>query len=124
MDKYDPTMSPKPHWWQCSFFVTNSNCSSGVHLFVLVVVIEPSMHVYLWDAKGSELSIWPLIQELRDKGIPLTAKLLDYQRFDGWTCGYLPKFVAAIVADGPSPPTPMSTPPPPPFHPPLGGVTA
>ena len=46
------------------------------------------MHVFLWDAKGSELYLRPLIQQLRDKGIPLTAKALGFQHHDGWTCGY------------------------------------
>ena len=46
------------------------------------------MHVYLWDAKGSELYMWLVIQQFRNKGIPLTAKPLGFQRFDGWTCGY------------------------------------
>ena len=46
------------------------------------------MHVYLWDAKGSELYMRPLIQQIRDKGIPLTAKPLGFQPFDGWTCRY------------------------------------
>ena len=46
------------------------------------------MHVYLWDAKGSELYMRPVIQQLRDKGIPLTTKPLGFQRLDGWTCGY------------------------------------
>ena len=46
VDKCDPTMSPKPHWWQRSFFLTNSGFSSGVHWFILGVVVEPPMHVY------------------------------------------------------------------------------
>ena len=46
------------------------------------------MHVYLWDAKGSELYMRPLIQQLRDKGILLTAKPLGFQCLDSWTCGY------------------------------------
>ena len=46
------------------------------------------MHVYLWDAKGSELYMRPLIQQLRDKGMPLTAKHLGFQRLDCWTCSY------------------------------------
>ena len=45
VDKCDPTMSPKPHWWQRSFYLTNSDCSSGVHWFVLGAVVEPAMHV-------------------------------------------------------------------------------
>ena len=44
-----------------------------------------AMHVYLWDAKGSELYMRPLIQQFRDKGIPLTAEPLGFQRLDGWT---------------------------------------
>ena len=46
------------------------------------------MHVFLWDAKGSELYIRPLIQQLCDKGIPLNAKALSFQNHDGWACGY------------------------------------
>ena len=46
------------------------------------------MHVFLWDAKGSELYMRTLIQQLRDKGIPLTAKALGFQHHDSWTCGY------------------------------------
>ena len=30
----------------------------------------------------------PLIQQLRDKGIPQTVKALGFQHHDGWTCGY------------------------------------
>ena len=30
----------------------------------------------------------PFIQQLRNKGIPLTAKALGFQNHDGWTCGY------------------------------------
>ena len=88
VDSCDPTMSPKPHWWQHSFFVTKNDCSSRVHWFVLGEVVEPPMHLYLWDTKGSELYMRPLVQQLRDKGIPLTANPLGFQRFDGWTCGY------------------------------------
>ena len=94
MDKCDRSMSGKPHWWQCSFFFTNSDCSSGVHWFVLGAVVEPAMHVFLWDAKGSELYMRPLIQQLRDKGIPLTAKTLGFQNHNGWTGGYqLPRLL-------------------------------
>ena len=64
-------------------FLTNSDCTSGVHWFVLGVVVKPSMHVYLWDAKGSELYMRPLIQQFRAKGAPLTVKLLGFQQFDG-----------------------------------------
>ena len=47
------------------------------------------MHVYyLRDAKGSELYTQPLIEERHDKGIPLTAKPLGFQRLDSWICGY------------------------------------
>ena len=46
------------------------------------------MHVHLWDAKGSELHMQPLISQLRDKGIPLTTKPFSFQPFDGWTCSY------------------------------------
>ena len=46
------------------------------------------MHVFLWDVKGSQLYMRPLIQQLRDKGIPLTAKALGFQNHDGWMCGY------------------------------------
>ena len=42
------------------------------------------MHVYLWDAKGSELYMRPIIQE----GIPLTAKSSGFQRSDGLICGH------------------------------------
>ena len=55
-------------------FSANNDCSYGVHWFVLGVVVEPAMHVCLWYAKGSELYMRPLIQQLCDKGIPLTAK--------------------------------------------------
>ena len=44
--------------------------------------------MYLWDAKGSELYMRPLIQQLCEKGIPLTTKPLGFQCSDGWTCGY------------------------------------
>ena len=44
---FSTTMVSASHWWQCSFFLTNSGCSSGVHWFVLGAVVEPSMHVYL-----------------------------------------------------------------------------
>ena len=47
VDTCDPAMSPKPHWWQHLFFLTNSDCSSRVCWFVLQAVVEPSMHVYL-----------------------------------------------------------------------------
>ena len=57
-------------------FFTNSDCSFGVHWFVLGVVVELAMHVYLWGTKGIQLYMCPLIQQLRDKGIPLTAKAL------------------------------------------------
>ena len=50
--------------------------------------VGASVRVYLWDAKGSELYMLPLIQQLRDKGIPLTAEPLGFQQFDGWTCCY------------------------------------
>ena len=56
-----------------------------VHWFVLGEVVEPSMHVYSWDAKGSELYMRPLMRQLCDKGIPLTAKPLGFQIFDDWT---------------------------------------
>ena len=46
------------------------------------------MHLYMWDAKGSALHMHPLITQLRDKGIPLTAKPVGFQIFDGWTCVY------------------------------------
>ena len=38
------------------------------------------MHMYLWDAKGSELYMHPLIQPLCEQGIPLPAKPLGFQR--------------------------------------------
>ena len=41
---------------------------------MLGTVVEPAMHVFLWDSKGSELHMRPLIQQLRDKGILLTNK--------------------------------------------------
>ena len=44
------------------------------------------MHLYLWNAKGSE--VYSLFPQLRDKGIPLTAKPVGFQRFDGSWCGY------------------------------------
>ena len=72
-------MLPKPHWWQGSFFFTNSDCSSGVHWFVLGAVVEPAMHMFLWDAKENQLYMRPLIQQLCDKAIPLTAKALGLQ---------------------------------------------
>ena len=59
-----------------------------VHWFVLGAVVEAAMHVFLWDAKGSELYMHPLIQPLHDKGIPLTTKALGFQHLDGWTYGY------------------------------------
>ena len=74
--------------WQRLFFVTSSNCSTRVHWFVLGAVIEPFLHVCLWDAKGSDLYMQPLIEELYNKVIPLTAKPLGFQRSDGWTCAY------------------------------------
>ena len=43
------------------FFLSNSDCAKGMHLFVLGVVVEPSLHVYPWDAKGSDFSVRPLI---------------------------------------------------------------
>ena len=55
VDKWDPTISAKPHWWQRLFTVMNGNFSSGVHSFGLGAIIEPAMHAFLWDAKGSEL---------------------------------------------------------------------
>ena len=61
VDKCDCSMSLKPHWWQHSFCFTNSDCSSVVHWFVLGAVVELAMHVFLWDAKGSELYICPLL---------------------------------------------------------------
>ena len=33
------------------------------------------MHVRLWDAKGSELFMRPIIQQFRDKGIPQVGTL-------------------------------------------------
>ena len=36
----------------------------------------------------SQLYMRPLIQQIRDKGIPLSAKALGFQNHDGWTCGY------------------------------------
>ena len=61
-DKCDCTMSSKPHWWQRScFFFTNSDCCLGVHWFVLGAVVEPAMHMFLWDAKGSEVNMRPFI---------------------------------------------------------------
>ena len=78
MDKCDRSMSRKPRWWQGSFFFANRDCSSGVHWFVFGAVVEPVMHVFMWDAKGSQLYMHPLIQQLRDKGIPLTAKALGF----------------------------------------------
>ena len=68
--------------------IGDSDCSSGVHWFVLGTVVEPATHMFWWDTKGSELYMRPLIQQLRDKGIPLTAKALGFQHLDGWTCGY------------------------------------
>ena len=55
VDKCDRLMSRNLHWWQRSFFFTNSEFSSGVHWFVLGAVVEPAMHQVLWDVKGSEL---------------------------------------------------------------------
>ena len=43
------------------FFFTNSGCSSRVHWFVLGAVVEPAMHEFLWDAKGSGVYMCPLI---------------------------------------------------------------
>ena len=39
------------------------------------------MHVFSWDAKGSELY-------MRNNGIPLSAKALGFLHHDAWTCGY------------------------------------
>ena len=60
------------------------------------------MHVDLWDAKGSELCMRPLIEELRDKGIPLTRKAFGIST-RGWLDLRLlvAKFAAPIVANGP-----------------------
>ena len=54
--------------------------SSGARWWCLVGLwtVEPAMHVYLWDAKGNKLYMRPLIQQLRDKGISLTAKPLGF----------------------------------------------
>ena len=82
VDKCDRTMSPEPHWWQRSFFffLTNSDCSSRVLWFVLGAVVEPAMHMYLWDAKGSGLYMRPLIPRSATKAsIPLTAKALGFR---------------------------------------------
>ena len=46
------------------------------------------MHMFLWDTKGSQLYMRSLIQQLHDKGIPLTAEALGFQNHDGWACGY------------------------------------
>ena len=46
------------------------------------------MHVFYWDAKGSELHMRPLIQQPRNKGTPLIAKAFGFQHHDGWACGY------------------------------------
>ena len=54
-----------------------------VHWFILGAAVEPTIHVYLPDTKGSDLCMRPLVQQLRDKGIPLTAKPLSFQRLDG-----------------------------------------
>ena len=35
--------------------------------------MEPTVHAYLRDAKGSELYMRPLIEQLCDKGIRLSA---------------------------------------------------
>ena len=60
------------------------------------------MHMYLWDSKGSELYMRPLIRQLRDKGIPLSAEPLGFQCLDGWTCGYQSlSLLQQIVVDGP-----------------------
>ena len=41
------------------------------------------MHAYLWNAKGSELCMQPLIQEIYGKCIPPTEKPLGIERLDG-----------------------------------------
>ena len=60
----------------------------GLPHFVLGLVVEPSTHLYLWEAKGNEMYMHSLIEELSDKGIPLTAKLVGFQRFDDWTASH------------------------------------
>ena len=46
------------------------------------------MHVFLWDAKRGEVYMCPIIQQLRNKGLPLTAKALGFQHHDVCSCGY------------------------------------
>ena len=55
MDKCDRSMSRKPHWWQRSFFLTNSDCSSGVHRFVLGPhpLVSPPILVIIHMRHGS-----------------------------------------------------------------------
>ena len=78
VDKSDRTMLPKLHWWQRLFVFYEQRWFFQ----------EPTMHVFLWDAKGSELYMRPLIQQLRNKGIPRTTKALGFQHLDGWTHGH------------------------------------
>ena len=78
LDKCDHTMLTKLHWWQRSFFLTNGDLGSNVHRFVLGVVVEAPMHVYLWDAKGSDLYMPTLIGQLRDKDVPVTTRPLGF----------------------------------------------
>ena len=34
IDNCDATVSPKPYWWRCSFFLTINNCTIVVHWFL------------------------------------------------------------------------------------------
>ena len=50
------------------------------------VVVGPSMHVYLCDAKGSELHMGPLIEEPLDKTSQQTQSLWV---FNVWMVGFV-----------------------------------
>ena len=60
------------------------------------------MHVFLWDAKGSELYMWPFIQQFCGTSIPLSAMVLGFRNHDGWMCVYLGEFVVALLETDPS----------------------
>ena len=72
---------------QCLFFLTNSDCSTRVHCFLLWAVVKPSLHVYLWDSKGSDSYMRPLFEDICKKGHSQTMKPQGFQRFDRWVCG-------------------------------------
>ena len=75
MDKCDCSMLRKPHWWQRSFFLTNSDCSSRARWFVLGAIVELAMHVFLWDAKGSHVHAPPYSAAFATKASALPPRL-------------------------------------------------